>query len=125
MDVFKAENFLGRDFTHCLVRVTDATANKYSSKSENKLEMKPPIITRHLQDHIVHFGNQGLLECEIQTTSDSVVEWLHNGSLVGYPSVRLSLNRDTRLILVVSILSLLAGRESNSSNLLRRSLGPS
>jgi hypothetical protein len=80
----EAENSLGRDWTHCVVRVTDAATNKPSPSrgASQKPEIGAPIILRPLQDYKVHFGNQVLLECEVQTSPETSFEWRHNGQMV-------------------------------------------
>lgn len=79
----QAENALGRDYTHCVVRITDATASKSNTRAiQQKAANKAPLITRPLQDCKVHVGNQLLLECEVQTNAESTFEWCHNGQLL-------------------------------------------
>ncbi|KAI6190037.1 hypothetical protein M3Y97_00073300 [Aphelenchoides bicaudatus] len=79
----QAENSLGQDFTHCMVRITDASTRKSSAKALHyKPDSRAPLVTRPLQDCTVHVGNQGLLECEVQAASGATAEWTQNGQLL-------------------------------------------
>ncbi|KAE9553836.1 hypothetical protein FO519_002966 [Halicephalobus sp. NKZ332] len=79
----EAENHLGRDWTHCQVKVMSTGINRSRSPSPTPPRTnKAPIITRHLCDAKVHEGHRELLECEIDAHPDPLVEWFHDGNLV-------------------------------------------
>lgn len=91
----EAVNKLGKDFTHCAVKIVETGQRKVrispakspirsSSpfKGEESEELKAPVITRPLNDATVYEGNRELLEVEVIANPKPFIEWYHNGNLI-------------------------------------------
>lgn len=90
----EAVNNLGKDFTHATVKVVDMGLSKSRltpvrsrsrSRSKSPLraqEGRAPVVTRPLQDTTVTEGNRELLEVEVDSFPEPMIEWYHDGKLV-------------------------------------------
>ncbi|CAI2354591.1 unnamed protein product [Caenorhabditis sp. 36 PRJEB53466] len=92
----EAVNSLGKDFTHCTVKVVDMglaktrltpvrSRSRSRSRSPSVLGgdiQRPPVVTRPLADATVTEGNRELLEVEVDGLPTPTIEWYHDGKLV-------------------------------------------
>ncbi|CAI5451947.1 unnamed protein product [Caenorhabditis angaria] len=92
----EAVNNLGKDFTHCSVKVVDMGLTKtrltpVRSRSRSRSRspsvlggdiQRPPVVTRPLADATVVEGNRELLEVEVDGFPVPTIEWYHDGKLV-------------------------------------------
>ncbi|NP_001368673.1 Titin homolog [Caenorhabditis elegans] len=92
----EAVNSLGKDFTHCTVKVVDMGLSKtrltpVRSRSRSRSRspsvvggeiQRPPVVTRPLADATVTEGNRELLEVEVDGFPTPTIEWYHDGKLV-------------------------------------------
>ncbi|EGT41041.1 hypothetical protein CAEBREN_30100 [Caenorhabditis brenneri] len=92
----EAVNSLGKDFTHCTVKVVDMglaktrltpvrSRSRSRSRSPSVLGgeiQRPPVVTRPLADATVTEGNRELLEVEVDGFPTPTIEWYHDGKLV-------------------------------------------
>uniref|UniRef100_A0A914ZQD0 Titin n=1 Tax=Parascaris univalens TaxID=6257 RepID=A0A914ZQD0_PARUN len=89
----EAINPSGKDFTHCIVKIVGTDESRRSpTKSVThrrspsvtlvQEELRPPVITRPLNDATVFEGNRELLEAEVDGNPKPFVEWYLNGKLV-------------------------------------------
>ncbi|UMM35968.1 hypothetical protein L5515_008342 [Caenorhabditis briggsae] len=92
----EAVNTLGKDFTHCTVKVVDMglaktrltpvrSRSRSRSRSPSVLGgdiQRPPVVTRPLADATVTEGNRELLEVEVDGFPTPTIEWYHDGKLV-------------------------------------------
>ncbi|CAB3396936.1 unnamed protein product [Caenorhabditis bovis] len=92
----EAVNNLGKDFTHCTVKVVDMgltksrltpvrSRSRSRSRSPSVLTQevnRPPVVTRPLADATVVEGNRELLEVEVDAFPTPTIEWYHDGKLV-------------------------------------------
>ncbi|EFP11257.1 CRE-TTN-1 protein [Caenorhabditis remanei] len=92
----EAVNTLGKDFTHCTVKVVDMglaktrltpvrSRSRSRSRSPSVLGgeiQRPPVVTRPLADATVTEGNRELLEVEVDGYPTPTIEWYHDGKLV-------------------------------------------
>ncbi|KHN81711.1 Titin [Toxocara canis] len=92
----EAVNPLGKDFTHCTVKIVDlgqSRTRRSPTKSEThsrspsvappqEEQLRPPVITRPLNDATVFEGNRELLEVEVDGNPKPFVEWYLEGKQV-------------------------------------------